>query len=140
MKNYVIYFLLIISISNKSISSVETYEENYSCALDMLTITSLIRLATLESELDVKREAVKHNTLWEAITLSLMTEEEINLIKRKEKMKDDMRKRIATLLIDKEAEYILSGDFLKNRVESCLGDTTIQKVFNLYHIGIRDYG
>jgi hypothetical protein len=140
MKKYSLLVILLVFLSSNGISKAITYEDNYLCALDMLTLTSLIRLATLESEPDVKQEAIKHNTLWESITLSFMAEEETNLIKRKEKLKDNVQKRLAALLTENDAEDLVSGDFLISRIDSCLGDTTIQKVFNLYHVGIREYG
>ena len=140
MKKYSFLICLFVFFSSNSFSKAKTYEGNYFCALDMLTATSLIRLSSLESAPDIKEEAIKHHILWEAITLSLMIEEEINLNKRKEKLKDSLKKRLAILLKDNEAEYIASGDFVMNRIELCLGDTTIQKVFNLYHVGIREYG
>jgi len=140
MKKYSLLVILLVFLSSNGFAKAITYEENYLCALDMLTLTSLIRLATSESEPDVKQEAIKHNALWESITLSFMAEKETSLTKRKEKLKDNMKKRLATLLTEKDAEDLVSGDFLMSRIDSCLGDTTIQKVFNLYHVGIREYG
>jgi len=141
MKNYVIYFMLIISISNKSISSVETYEENYSCALDMLVFTSLLRYSTLENEnSEIREEALKENILWEAISLSYMKQKEQDITKRRDMLSKNVIERLTETLKENEPEKVFSAKFVEEKIEGCFGDTELQRVYNLFYAGIKDYG
>mgnify|MGYP000966444304 CR=1 FL=1 len=134
---YILSVLLLLSI--KSHSSSETFEENYACGVDMYMLSSIFRLTTNKSDnLELKNMAIRQHTLWEKVNLSLLSEREPDIIKRKEKLKSDMITRLSSLHEERGLENILTENFIDETTDGCFGDTKIQKVYNFYYAGMKN--
>ena len=138
MKKNIYLLSLLFLLTMKSYSSSETFEENYACGVDMYMLSSIFRLSTEKSDnLELKNAAIREHTLWEKVNLSLLSEREPDIAKRKERLKSDMIKRLTSLHEERGLENILSENFIDEATDGCFGDTKIQKVYNLYYAGIK---
>ena len=138
MKKNIYLLSLLLLLSIKSYSSSETFEENYACGVDMYMLSSIFRLSTEKGDnLELKNAAIREHTLWEKVNLSLLSEREPDIAKRKERLKSDMIKRLTSLHEERGLENILSENFIDEATDGCFGDTKIQKVYNLYYAGIK---
>jgi hypothetical protein len=134
---YLLSLLFLLSISSHS--SSETFEENYACGVDMYMLSSIFRLSTEKGDnLELKNAAIREHTLWEKVNLSLLSEREPDIAKRKERLKSDMIKRLTSLHEERGLKNILSENFIDEATDGCFGDTKIQKVYNLYYAGIKN--
>jgi len=139
MKKNIYLLSLLFLLSIKSHSSSETFEENYACGVDMYMLSSIFRLSTEKGDnLELKNAAIREHTLWEKVNLSLLSEREPDIAKRKERLKSDMIKRLTSLHEERGLENILSENFIDEATDGCFGDTKIQKVYNLYYAGIKN--
>ena len=134
---YLLSILFILSI--KSHSSSETFEENYACGVDMYMLSSIFRLSTEKGDnLELKNASIREHTLWEKVNLSLLSEREPDIDKRKKRLKSDMIKRLTYLHEERGIENILTENFIDEVTDGCFGDTKIQKVYNLYYAGMKN--
>jgi len=139
MKKNIYLLSLLFLLSIKSHSSSETFEENYACGVDMYMLSSIFRLSTEKGDnLELKNAAIREHTLWEKVNLSLLSEREPDIAKRKERLKSDMIKRLTSLHEERGLENILSENFIDEATDGCFGDTKIQKVYNLYYAGMKN--
>jgi len=139
MKKNIYLLSLLFLLSMKSYSSSETFEENYACGVDMYMLSSIFRLSTEKSDnLELKNAAIREHTLWEKVNLSLLSERELDIAKRKERLKSDMIKRLTSLHEERGLENILTENFIDEATDGCFGDTKIQKVYNLYYAGMKN--
>jgi len=139
MKKNIYLLSLLFLLSMKSYSSSETFEENYACGVDMYMLSSIFRLSTEKGDnLELKNAAIREHTLWEKVNLSLLSERETDITKRKERLKSDMIKRLTSLHEERGLENILTENFIDEATDGCFGDTKIQKVYNLYYAGIKN--
>jgi len=139
MKKNIYLLSLLFLLSIKGHSSSETFEENYACGVDMYMLSSIFRLSTEKGDnLELKNAAIREHTLWEKVNLSLLSEREPDIAKRKERLKSDMIKRLTSLHEERGLENILSENFIDEATDGCFGDTKIQKVYNLYYAGIKN--
>jgi len=139
MKKNIYLLSLLFLLSIKSHSSSETFEENYACGVDMYMLSSIFRLSTEKGDnLELKNAAIREHTLWEKVNLSLLSERETDITKRKERLKSDMIKRLTSLHEERGLENILTENFIDEATDGCFGDTKIQKVYNLYYAGIKN--
>jgi len=139
MKKNIYLLSLLLLLSIKSYSSSETFEENYACGVDMYMLSSIFRLSTEKGDnLELKNAAIREHTLWEKVNLSLLSEREPDIAKRKERLKSDMIKRLTSLHEERGLENILSENFIDEATDGCFGDTKIQKVYNLYYAGMKN--
>ena len=134
---YLLSILFILSI--KSHSSSETFEENYACGVDMYMLSSIFGLSTEKGDnLELKNASIREHTLWEKVNLSLLSEREPDIAKRKKRLKSDMIKRLTSLHEERGIENILTENFIDEVTDGCFGDTKIQKVYNLYYAGMKN--
>jgi len=139
MKKNIYLLSLLFLLSMKSYSSSETFEENYACGVDMYMLSSIFRLSTEKSDnLELKNAAIREHILWEKVNLSLLSERELDIAKRKERLKSDMIKRLTSLHEERGLENILTENFIDEATDGCFGDTKIQKVYNLYYAGMKN--
>ena len=139
MKKNIYLLSLLFLLTMKSYSSSETFEENYACGVDMYMLSSIFRLSTEKGDnLELKNAAIREHTLWEKVNLSLLSERETDITKRKERLKSDMIKRLTSLHEERGLENILTENFIDEATDGCFGDTKIQKVYNLYYAGIKN--
>jgi len=139
MKKNIYLLSLLFLLTMKSYSSSETFEENYACGVDMYMLSSIFRLSTEKSDsLELKNAAIREHTLWEKVNLSLLSERELDIAKRKERLKSDMIKRLTSLHEERGLENILTENFIDEATDGCFGDTKIQKVYNLYYAGMKN--
>ena len=139
MKKNIYLLSLLLLLSIKSYSSSETFEENYACGVDMYMLSSIFRLSTEKGDnLELKNAAIREHTLWEKVNLSLLSEREPDIAKRKERLKSDMIKRLTSLHEERGLENILTENFIDEATDGCFGDTKIQKVYNLYYAGMKN--
>ena len=139
MKKNIYLLSLLFLLTMKSYSSSETFEENYACGVDMYMLSSIFRLSTEKGDnLELKNAAIREHTLWEKVNLSLLSERELDIAKRKERLKSDMIKRLTSLHEERGLENILTENFIDEATDGCFGDTKIQKVYNLYYAGIKN--
>jgi len=139
MKKNIYLLSLLFFFSIKSYSSAESFEENYACGVDMYMLSSIFRFSTEEGDnLELKNAAIREHTLWEKVNLSLLSEREPDIVKRKERLKSDMIKRLTSLHEERGIENLLSENFIDEATDGCFGDTKIQKVYNLFYAGIKN--
>ena len=139
MKKNIYLLSLLFLLSINSHSSSETFEENYACGVDMYMLSSIFRLSTEKGDnLELKNASIREHTLWEKVNLSLLSERETDITKRKERLKSDMIKRLTSLHEERGLENILTENFIDEATDGCFGDTKIQKVYNLYYAGIKN--
>jgi len=139
MKRNLYLLSLLFLFSIKSYSSAEIFEKNYACGVDMYMLSSIFRISTEKGDnLELKNAAIREHTLWEKINLSLLSEREPDIVKRKERLKSDMIKRLTSLHEERGLENIMSENFIDEATDGCFGNTKIQKVYNLYYAGIKN--
>jgi len=139
MKKNIYLLSLLFLLSIKSYSSSETFEENYACGVDMYMLSSIFRLSTEKGDnSELKNASIREHTLWEKVNLSLLSEREPDIAKRKERLKSDMIKRLTSLHEERGLENILTEKFIDEVTDGCFGDTKIQKVYNLYYAGMKN--
>ena len=139
MKKNIYLLSLLFLLSIKSHSSSETFEENYACGVDMYMLSSIFRLSTEKGDnSELKNASIREHTLWEKVNLSLLSEREPDIAKRKERLKSDMIKRLTSLHEERGIENILTETFIDEVTDGCFGDTKIQKVYNLYSAGMKN--
>jgi len=139
MKKNIYLLSLLFLFSIKSYSSAKTFEENYACGVDMYMLSSIFRFSTEKGDnLELKNAAIREHTLWEKVSLSLLSEREPEIVKRKERLKSDMIKRLTSLHEERGLENVLSENFIDEATDGCFGDTKIQKVYNLFYAGIKN--
>ena len=139
MKKNIYLLSLLFIFSIKSHSSSGTFEENYACGVDMYMLSSIFRLSTEKGDnLELKNASIREHTLWEKVNLSLLSEREPDIAKRKKRLKSDMIKRLTSLHEERGIENILTETFIDEVTDGCFGDTKIQKVYNLYYAGMKN--
>jgi len=139
MKKNIYLMSLLFLFSIKSYSSAVTFEENYACGVDMYMLSSIFRFSTEKGDnLELKNTAIREHTLWEKVSLSILSEREPDIVKRKERLKSDMIKRLTSLHEERGLENVLSENFIDEATDGCFGDTKIQKVYNLFYAGIKN--
>ena len=113
----------------------ENYNNAYSCAINHLTLNSLMIIAGhISDNKELEQAAQVRKTLWEKMTLTYMRNKEFDLDKRKDKMSEDIVQRLLELKRKfGDMVNVMDSPELVSEELSCYSEE-LQNVYNLYYI------
>ena len=67
-------------------------------------------------------------------------QKEQDITKRRDMLSKHVIERLTETLKENEPEKVFSAKFVEEKIEGCFGDSELQRVYNLFYAGIKDYG